>query len=192
MPIPFLAQGLALTLALQLPAPPLADLAIPGHKDVLHQLSLDVTDAHLGWTLVAAPVSGFSGMVVVEDQVPFPFSGKYGTRIFALPPSVATPEDYDPAWVDRYPSSLPGVSHIGSVPWSHPVARILSHLEVAELDLGLEGQPQVLALEVVGHEQWTASGEPLNDTDPRVLLFGLSGLGLVGLVLLRSSKEATA
>ncbi|MDF1799061.1 MAG: hypothetical protein P1V81_07790 [Planctomycetota bacterium] len=182
--------ALALALAIQLPA--LADLAIPGHKDVVHQLSLDLTDAQLGWTFVAAPVRGFGGMTVIEDQVPFSFSGKYGTRLFALPPSVATPEEYDPGWVDRYPSSLPGVSHIGSVPWSHPVARILSHLAVAELDLGLDGGPQVLALEVVGHEQWTASGVPLDDRDPRVLLFGLSGLGLVGLVLLRSSKGAMA
>jgi hypothetical protein len=164
-----------------------ADLLTPGHKPVRHELSLDLEGAPPGWTFVAAPVRGFGGVTELEDEVPFTFSSKYGTRIYGLPPGTPVPAEFDRAAFDAFPACAPGVRQVASVPLANPVARVLSRLAVDEL--ADEDGLAVLSLEVLGHQQWTASGEPLDDTDPRPVLFGLAGLGLVGLVLLRSSRE---
>lgn len=172
---------LAALLLAQVPA--LADLAVPGHRDIDHELVVTWEEGVAGdRLLVAAPVRGFGGATVILPGVPFTFSTKYGTRLFALPADTALPERVGAedwrAWLDAHPSSAPPVTEIRNVAWSHPVDRILSTLSLDEVSL----DPPGLTLSVVRHERFDAEGRSLGDTDPRYLVVLLSTAGLLGLV----------
>ncbi len=164
-------------------APVLADLTVPGHRDIAHQLVLEWESGTLGdRVLVAAPVRGLGGATLLAEGSPFDFSTKYGTRIYALPIDTVVPEvvmsETWRAWTDAHPSSAPPVTEIRSVPWAHPVGRVGTTLVLDEVG----DDPMRVSLGVIRHERWSENGRPLGSTDPRPLVILLSTAGVVGLI----------
>jgi hypothetical protein len=84
----------ALLVAAWLLAAPLhADLIPPGTRPIEHTLVFDDSPWFQQYRIVAAPTLGFAGEVVVQPHVPFRFSSKYGTRLYAVPLEVTPPSD---------------------------------------------------------------------------------------------------
>ncbi len=68
-----------------------ADLIPPGTRPIEHTLVFEDSPLFQQYRIVAAPTLGFAGEVVVQPHVPFHFSSKYGTRLYAVPLDVTPP-----------------------------------------------------------------------------------------------------
>lgn len=110
-----------------------ADILLPGHKSISHQLVFESSPLFGDYSLVAAPIRGIDGVHVVVPGQPFPFSSKYGTRFYLVPESDAVVSKFDREQFDHWPSTLPPVSHISSVPVTSPVNSAVTTLRFAEL-----------------------------------------------------------
>ena len=96
---------------------------------------------------IAHPTAGFGGQIEIEPGVPFGFSSKYGTRIYAVPDGVpfvsADRDGPDPSWaVGEIP-----VGEVSSVAIGSTLVSIETRLRVAGV---AEGR---IELTVVGEER---------------------------------------
>jgi hypothetical protein len=134
-------------------APPLAaDILPPGHRDVRHELVLEELSPGEGWTMVVTPVRGFGGVSVIEPGVPFTFSSKYGTRVYALPGDAPVPEDPDAVRALALAVGDLPVAEVSSTPLVSPLTRVLTTLRVVSVE---EGR---VVLEVVDERRLGAGG----------------------------------
>lgn len=144
-------------LCVALCAPPLAaDVLPPGHRGVRHELVLRASDGVGGPTLVATPVRGFGGVTVLEPGVPFSFSAKYGTRIYALPAGAPVPDDPDAVRAGALAVGDVPVSEVTSTPLVSPLTRVLTTLRVVSIEDGR------VALEVLDERRFGAGGVELH------------------------------
>lgn len=159
-------------------APP-PDVLPDGWRPVPHELVIEDSPHFARHDFHAAPTRGFAGSTRIAPGVPFSFSSKYGTRVYALPRGAAFPERLgDDLSIALASGDIP-VTERGSVPVTAPTQGVLTHLRIAEISDG------VIRLEVVA---WRI------DRDPR--LIGIVGagaaLGLAGLALLVRRRRRRA
>lgn len=168
-----------LCLGLILAAPGGMDVMVPGHKRVEHRLVLDWNREALPFQFVATPTHGFAGVHPIRPGEPFRFSSKYGTKILALPSSMALPTDgrkldADPSWPK---CSIP-IAEISSMPATHPVAVIETSLRITKVtDSSIE-------FESLGERRLDADGRELGGSHVWPLLLiaigGIAGLAYLG------------
>lgn len=132
----------ALILAVVWAKPSFCDLIPPGYRRVSHTLCFEPSESLEKVRLVAAPVLGFGGVSQIEPGVPFSFSGKYGTKIYAVPEDVGPLEDFDRKKFDQWPSIDPPVEQIANVPESSPITSVETTLKFNgisgnELNIGI-------------------------------------------------------
>lgn len=131
-----------------------ADVLPPGDKSIEHQLVFESSPLFDDYRLVAAPIRGFEGVHVVVPGQPFQFSSKYGTRFYLIPESDTEDLKFDREYFDHWPSSLPPVSQIPSVPITSPVASAVTTVRFADVQ---DGKPHII---VVDHKELESSGKP--------------------------------
>ena len=131
-----------------------ADILPPGYRSISHQLVFESSPLFDDYCLVAAPIRGFGGIHVVVPGQPFQFSSKYGTRLYLIPESVAEKLKFDREYFDQWPSTLPPVSEIRSVPLISPVASVVTTVRFANLQ---GGKPNII---VVDHKELDSGGKP--------------------------------
>jgi len=112
----------------------LADLILPGAKDVRHELVLEDGPAWKDWVFVGYPMHGFRGLERLHPGEPFRFSSKYGTRLYAARPDEPLPAELDDAWKSSHPSSAPPVEQVRFVGLWNPLARIETRARVDGVD----------------------------------------------------------
>jgi hypothetical protein len=110
--------------------PARADVLMPGYRPIPHRLVLEAHaafDTHEWW---AFPTLGFGGATQLAAGVPFEFSGKYGTRVYAIPKGAATttPTTRE-AWA-VYPSAAIPVEDHSQVPLYSTLESIVSRLSI--------------------------------------------------------------
>ena len=168
-------------------APLSADVLPEGSKSVTHELVVEPSPHFARYDVYAAPTRGFAGSTRIEPDVPFTFSSKYGTKLYAYERGTPFPED---TWRNDPLATPAGASASGdlpleetnAVPVASPIVSVSTRLRIASIENG------VVQLEVVGHDV---------RRDHRALVFGAAGvlLGLAGLVLIarrRRRKIASA
>lgn len=111
-------------LALLLPLVVAPDILPPGHKDVRHELILQWSDDLPAQRFVAFPTRGMHVPHEIERGVPFTFSVKYSTRIYAVPTDAELPEEREEFRASGWPSAPPPAREVPSVPVTSPVARV--------------------------------------------------------------------
>ena len=132
----------ALILAVAWTKPSFCDLIPPGHRRVSHTLCFEPSEPLEKVRLVAAPVLGFGGVSQIEPGVPFSFSGKYGTKIYAVPEDVGPLKDFDREKFKDWPSIDPPVHQIANVPENSPIKSVETTLSFNgisgnELNIGI-------------------------------------------------------
>lgn len=168
-----------------------ADIMPPGHKGVSHQLVFQASEPLSQHRLVAAPIAGFHGQFEIIADQPFHFSSKYGTRIYLVPETVEEIPKFEKAVYAKWPSVLPPIGEIGSVPIWSPVKSALSTIELVSVE-GVE-----LDLKRVSHVEYDSSGNVVTDFQKRFwsvaswlipILSILAGLFLCVVVYFRVRK----
>lgn len=163
-----------------------ADILPIGHRGVAHELVLDAPPAVVeGWQLVAAPWPGLSGVTPVELGVPFRFSSKYGTRLYAVARDEALPQHFEAAWAEGRPSADFGVREVGSVSFASLLGGVTTTLRV--LDVSASG----IRLELIGEERRDFTGAPLHVTRWLWWLAPVA-VGLAGIALHRRRRAQDA
>jgi len=163
--------------------PAQADVLMPGTRSVRHELVVESSPALQGVTLVATPLHGFrAGDPIVPGQ-PFPFSTKYGTRLYAFAPGVAIPQDREALEASALASTDLPVIEETAVPLVSPVTRVLTRLRVTAI---LERR---IELEILGEERLDASGRPAASLLRLTLLGAIAAAGLLGVLLLRRRRR---
>jgi hypothetical protein len=160
--------------------PARADVLLPGTKPVSHRLVIERSDAWAGTPkIVAAPVRGFGGTLVVEPGVPFSFSTKYGTRLYVVSSSEKLPERIDESWSASHLSATIPILEVGSAPVASPLESLTTTLTVRALDRDrfevavVEGRSE--------HDPWLLAG-----------LVTAFAAGVLGLVLIRRRRSRTS
>jgi hypothetical protein len=131
-----------------------ADILPPGHKSITHELVFESSSLFDDHCLVAAPIRGFEGVHIVVPGQRFHFSSKYGTRFYLIPESETKDLNFDRENFDHWPSTLPPVSQIPSVPVTSPVASAVTTLRFTDVQ---DGTPHII---VVDHRELDSSGKP--------------------------------
>jgi hypothetical protein len=149
----------------------LADILPSGHKSVLHVCAFESLDLPSNLQLVAAPIRGFGGHAVIEAQVPFEFTTKYGTELYLIPKSESL-SNVDATWLSNWPSSKLPVAEISSVPAWSPTERILTTLQ---FDGIRSGAP---LLSVIKQQEFDARGKPATSLMLILLISGSIVLGI--------------
>lgn len=173
----------ALILAVLWVSPSFCDLIPPGYRRVSHTLCFEPSEQLEKVRLVAAPVLGFGGVCNIEPGVPFSFSGKYGTKIYAVPEDVGPLEDFDRKKFDQWPSIDPPVEQVANVPESSPITSVETKLKFNgisgnELNIGI--------VRHIEHGNTTIELGPLSVAQPQVRTIAVALIGgavLVGVVL---------
>lgn len=158
----------------------LADLVLPGTKGVVHELVLEDGPAWKEWGFVGFPMRGFHGVERLEPGRPFRFSGKYGTRIYAVPIGEDVPAELDAAWCALHANSTPPVGEVKHVGTWDPLERVLTRVRVD----GVEGTS--LRLSVATETREHAWPPFLSWAVPIVLVAG----GIALIVRLRRGRRA--
>lgn len=168
--------GLALAALVAFAASAASDVLLPGTRPVRHELVLEPSPHFAEHDFVAAPVRGFGGITRIEPGVPFTFSSKYGTRLFAIEPGAECPEGYESpegpavARIARAVGAIP-LAQVASVPVTSTLESITTRLRIASIADGR------IELAVVDTETERDLGE-------RIWLVLVPGLGLAGLLWL--------
>ena len=173
---------------LLLPAAPVPDLLLPGHKGVRHELVLEWGDDVGGYRFVASPVAGLHGNVEIRRGVPFRFSSKYHTRIYAAPAGAAPPDPRESLRDVSWASADVPVREVASVAAGHPLARVETVLRVRGVG------PERIQLERVAERRFDALGFELGGLDwlPLALLALAGGAWAVRLEREGRSRRAPA
>jgi hypothetical protein len=178
-------QGFSVGLSGWLAEPLLADILPAGHKSVRHQLVFEPSPLFAAHRVVAAPTRGFAGVAEIKPGERFSFSSKYGTRIYLVPP--ATPvESFDREQFQQWPSALPPIRELNSVPIWHPLAQVVTTLRL--LDVSDAGP----TMEVVKSEQFNGSGGPVSFVPLGLATGGVAlvGLAICGIVWRRTRRRS--
>jgi hypothetical protein len=149
----------------------LADILPSGHKSILHRCVFETLELPSHLQLVAAPIRGFGGHAVIEANVPFDFSSKYGTELYLIPKSESLSE-IDAKWFSQWPSSKLPVAEIASVPMWSPTDSILTTLRVE----GIRADAPILS--VIKHQETDARGHPTTYLRLSLLVSGSIVLGI--------------
>jgi hypothetical protein len=152
-------------------APLHADLIPPGTRPIEHTLVFDASPWFQQYRIVAAPTVGFDGDVVVQPDVPFRFSSKYGTRLYAVPLDVTPPSgawrDAREWWSMQRSADIP-VAERKFVPLVSTLESVETRLRI--VDISASGMQVVVVDEDSVHNGWLIAS--------LLLVFGL-GLGLL-------------
>ena len=163
-----------------------ADVLLPGYKSVKHELIFEPSPEFEGHCLVAAPIAGFSGVLVIQPGERFRFSTKYGTRFYLVPNDVADFSEFDRERFQSWPSTRPPISEIKSVLVTSPVASALTTLRFAGAN---ESGP---IIERVSHVLLDRRGREASATRS-ILVFGLlisAGLAICLFAIRRMKKSS--
>lgn len=179
--LPVRALVLAICLCLPASAP---DMLLPGHTATKHELVLTWDDA-VRERFVASPGRRLHGSRLLTRGEPFPFSSKYGTRIYAVPADAVLPDAKATLRESTWPSAAIPVREVASVRNGYPVTRVLTTLRVAAVrDDGLE-------LEVIDEQRFGMFDLPIVGPIwlPLVLI---AGFGFVLLRRFHAAREPAA
>ncbi len=179
-----------LLLGLCLISPP-PDLTTPGFKKIRQEVAIENPHDFEGWLIVAATHLGPSHVTVVEPGVPFTYSSKYPSRVYALPAGTPVPSSPDNRRIPRsefdgFLSASPPVSHPSSVPTISPVARALTTIRIRSIS----GEGMVLT--AVSTRTFDSAGRPVSWVYRWLAPGGIVVLGLVSLVWLRRRRRRRA
>jgi len=172
-----------------LPSSP--DLIQPGYKRVEQLVAIENPRDFDGWFVVAATLLGPIDVTVVEPGVPFPYSSKYGTRVYGLPVGTPVPEalvDGRPhgAAFDGFPSAHPPVTQPSEVAFYSPTNRALTTLRILRLD------ESGIGLKQVSTQTLDAHGRPVAWWRLWVLPLGALAVGLAALTWLVRQRRQRA
>ena len=155
-----------------------ADIVPEGHHRVTHVLVLD-DDARLDEVrLFLAPTRGFGGVDAWLPRMGARFSGKYGTRVYALRPGVEAPERPKALAEAAFASGELPVGHVSYAPDLDPTERVVSLVRL----VAIEGD--TITLQEVETRRYARVdvGSSAEVTEVAMLLV-LGGVALVGLAL---------
>ena len=156
------------------------DVLPPWHKPVQHELVLELAPGLPNVRIVAGPLRGFGTFEAVEAGVPFEFSSKYGTRLFAVPADVPLPASLTADWLEVFPASG-GFAEVSSVPVGRPLERVVTTYRVT----AIEGR--AVATVRVDEARFDSGGHVLGAGISSALLLTLALLGALGLRMLARS-----
>lgn len=175
------ALALAAGLCLSASAP---DLLLPGHTPAKHELVLTWDDT-VPTRFIASPERRHWGYRILTRGEPFPFSTKYGTRIYAVPAAAELPDPKSTLRDSPWPSAAIPVRELSSVRAGYPVTRVLTRLRISSLrDDGLE-------LAVVDEQRYGMFDLPVVGP-PWLPLVLIAGFGLVLLWRCHLARKAVA
>ncbi len=174
---------LALVVAM-LAAPAVADVIPPGYRSVKHTLVLEDDERLAEIRLVLAPVRGFGGTEVMVPGEEHTFSGKYGTRVYALKVGDPVPEEPKELKAAAFASGTLPVGKISMVPQADPLAEAVSTIRLA----AIEGDRVVL--EHVGTKKTDIAGGEVGGNGTWIAMFVVAVIGLVLVVLLLRRRRA--
>jgi hypothetical protein len=170
---------LAVLVVVAFTAPGVADLVPEGHHSVRHGMVLLPDERLEGVQLHLAPVRGFSG---AEPWVPGEeagWSGKYGTRVYALRPGEAASDDPKELAEAAFASGEIPFGHFSFLPNADPTFRIVTTVRLVSIGDG------AIALEEVETRRYDRDGqERRGPSEPGAILPLLIGVAVVGAVLL--------
>lgn len=166
---------------------PLPDLTLPGFKKVSHQVAIENSEDFDGWLVVGATLFGPSHVTVAEPGVPFFYSSKYGTRIYALPRGTDLPTSSEGGRVPRaafesFLQARPPVSSPSQVSVLSPVASVLTTIRI--VDISAAG----IQLEAVRTQEFDSSKKPVSWLRIWALPIAAVVCGVVGLIALRKRR----
>ncbi|MCA9000421.1 MAG: hypothetical protein KDB61_00760 [Planctomycetes bacterium] len=172
------------------PAPAM-DVVTPGFRKIVQQVQVENPDEFEGWTLLAVTRWGPAHMARIAPNVPFPYSAKYDTRIYALPagtkiPMEAMKSDGSRDVFDEFGSGAPPVDQADQVAIVSPVRRSLTTVRVLGID------ESGVRLERIGTQLFDADGDEIGVMRVWGLPLGAIALGVVGLIWIRRRRKARA
>lgn len=153
----------------------LPDVVLPGQRRVTNELVFEPSPELSQWQLVAAPVRGLGGIERVEPGRPFAFSGKYGTRLYALPAGAPLPDDARLEELAQYPSSPPPVAAVWSVAAVRPLAKVVTTCRFDGV------REEGLELVVLGERHFDAAGREIDGWWLPAVLLGVCAVGVFAL-----------
>ncbi len=148
-----------------------ADILLPGYKSVKHYLVFEDLSLPPGQLLIVGPTRGLNGFEEIKVGEPFRFSRKYDTRIYLVPVEFST-EAWNQESLQAWPSVIPPVSEINSVPLISSVAEVITNLC---FDGVVDGQP---VFGVVSQVKLDSLGQVVNPTTFLLIILLLVGVGL--------------
>lgn len=192
------APGLLCLLATAWTAAHSPDLAVPdllpiGHRGVVHELVLEDSELLGQFRLVAGPTRGFGGLAEIDPGVPFRFSSKYGTRIYALPLDEPLPAEspalgrFPAGWPEEFLTGSIPVLEVRSVPVLSSVHRILTTLRIT----GVDEKEREIGLKVTAEQRWDRRGRPITWASIPILSV-LALAGLAGIALLARTRPSVS
>ena len=165
--------------------PPLPDLIPAGHHRVKNEVVFVESGALASVRLVAAPAAGFGGVEEIVAGRPFPYSRKYGTRVYVVPHDLelSFPDSFQR---EDWPSSTVEIS--GSVVASD-ISPIHGRLTTVRL-VGVTASS--IELERVAQMVSDEHGQPVHRGLLYLYAAGLAALGFVLLWTLQRSRSQAA
>ncbi len=166
---------------------PQPDLTTPGFRKVTQEVAIENPNDFDGWQVVAAMFLGPSHVTLVEPNVPFRYSSKYTTKIYAVPSGVdVSPLQTSPGTrresLEGFMSTRIPVSLPPSVSILSPVERTLTTLRIVGIsDEGI----QVVA---VREQQFDSADQSLGWFRLWGPPLGAIALGILGLIFLRRRR----
>ncbi len=180
-------MSLFATLTLALFLTPQPDMTTPGFRKVVQEVAIENPNDFDGWQVVAAMFLGPSHVTRVEPNVPFRYSSKYTTRIYAIPSGTPVPVQIDGKRIPRealknFLSTAIPVSLPSSVSILSPVKRNLTTLRIESIS------EEAVQLQTVREQEFDGSGKPIGWLRVWGLPVGAVILGILGLVFLRRRR----
>ena len=170
--------ALPLLLLAGLLTPAWADIIPEGHQSVTHVLVLDDCALPDDVRFFLAPTRGFGGVHAWLPGMGARFSGKYGTRVYALRAGVEAPETPKELAAAAFASGKIPVAHESNAPNLDPTHRIVSLVRLT----GIEGD--TIMFEEVDTRRYTLVED---GSQVEAYVFPnfpvLGGVALVGIVL---------
>ncbi|MBL4770810.1 MAG: hypothetical protein JKY61_06640 [Planctomycetes bacterium] len=166
---------------------PQPDMTPAGFKKIDLLVAIENPLDFDGWQVVAATHFGPAHMTVVEPNVPFLFSSKYGTRVYAVPTGATLPEANSFGHTERsefseFPATMPPVTAASTASIFSPIDQVLTTLRIVAI--GEDG----IEFETVGSERFDAEGQNVGWLRLWAMELGLVAFGLVALFLLRRRR----
>ncbi len=180
-------MSLFATLTLALFLTPQPDITMPGFRKVVQEVAIENPNDFDGWQVVAAMFLGPSHMTRVEPNVPFCYSSKYSTRIYAIPSGTPVPVQLDGKRIPRealekFLSTAIPVKLPSSVPILSPVTRNLTTLRIESIS------EEAVQLQTVREQEFDSSGQTVGWLRVWGMPVGTVILGICALVFLRRRR----
>ncbi|MEX1026019.1 MAG: hypothetical protein WD226_13175 [Planctomycetota bacterium] len=174
-----------LVLAAAMVAAPPVDVLPRGDHRVKNEVVFVESEALRAVRLVASPTAGFGGVEEVEVGQPFPYSLKYGTKVYAVPRGIEL--EFPSSFRDQdWPCSTVEIGgHDTASDFSPVYARLIT---VKLLAVG----PERLELERVDRVEIDQNGQPVDPSMIYLRTAGWVALGLFLLIALRRHRQRRA